>query len=200
MSSKSFSPSSVSFDEELTHEMANVIKNFNTKELIEYLRSKDLKLTESHFEILHKEEVTGLAFFEEKFRSIDFTLGPATVLAKVIADLKKSRSLDFITNVFYQNCKNKEKRVDIFLVSKGMDVVKTDTPSILILVASNGLSGFLRSYRTFYCLDNYYKCFTYALGSSSEKFFLEITDSKIIKRWKDGNILDCYVSLKLFRW
>jgi len=50
--------------------MADVVKDFDTEELIEYLRKKDLKLKESHFKILRKEEITGLAFLElteEKF-------------------------------------------------------------------------------------------------------------------------------------
>lgn len=45
------SSSSVSSDEEPIHEMASVVKNYGTEEPIEYLRSEDLKLTESHFEI-----------------------------------------------------------------------------------------------------------------------------------------------------
>jgi len=94
MSSESFSPSSVSSDEEPVHEMANVVKKYGTEELIEYLRSKDLKLTESHFEILRKEEITGLDFLEqtkENFQSYGLKGGPATRLANFITDLKKCK-------------------------------------------------------------------------------------------------------------
>ena len=49
---------------------------------------------ESHFEILHKEEITGLDFLEttkEKFQSYGLKRGSATRLAKFIADLKKCK-------------------------------------------------------------------------------------------------------------
>ncbi|CAG8515772.1 9003_t:CDS:2 [Paraglomus occultum] len=104
MSSESFSPSRVSSDEEPVYEMANVVKKYGTEELIEYLRSKDLKLTESHFEILRKEKITGPAFLEqtkEDFRSIGLTLGPATVLANVITDLKTSNTPKSNTGLVY---------------------------------------------------------------------------------------------------
>ncbi|POG57967.1 hypothetical protein GLOIN_2v1823265 [Rhizophagus irregularis DAOM 181602=DAOM 197198] len=67
--------------------MSDVVKDFNTEELIDYLGRKDLKLKETHFKILRKEEITGLAFLKltkEDFRSIGFALGPATVLAEII--------------------------------------------------------------------------------------------------------------------
>ncbi|RGB24637.1 hypothetical protein C1646_772791 [Rhizophagus diaphanus] len=70
--------------------MSDVVKDFNTEELIDYLGRKDLKLKESHFKILHKEEITGLAFLKltkENFRNISFTLDPATVLAEFIEGL-----------------------------------------------------------------------------------------------------------------
>ena len=70
--------------------MLDVIKDFNTEKLIEYLGRKDLKLKESYFKILQKEEIIGLAFLElteEKFRSIGFILGSVTTLAKFIKGL-----------------------------------------------------------------------------------------------------------------
>ncbi|PKK61372.1 hypothetical protein RhiirC2_870595 [Rhizophagus irregularis] len=57
--------------------MSDVVKDFNTEELIDYLGRKDLKLKETHFKILRKEEITGLAFLKltkEDFRSIGFAL------------------------------------------------------------------------------------------------------------------------------
>ena len=60
--------------------MSDVVKDFNTEELIDYLGRKDLKLKESHFKILRKEEIAGSDFLElteEKFRSIGFALGPS---------------------------------------------------------------------------------------------------------------------------
>ncbi|RGB22242.1 hypothetical protein C1646_776422 [Rhizophagus diaphanus] len=44
--------------------MSDVVRDFNTEELIEYLGRKDLKLKESHFKILHKEEITGRSFLK----------------------------------------------------------------------------------------------------------------------------------------
>src|SRR3954447_22285774 len=81
-----------SITEEISSQtMSNVVKNFNTEE-IDYLGRKDLKLKESHFKILRKEEITGLVFLKltkEDFRSIGFALGPATVLAEFIEGLSQ---------------------------------------------------------------------------------------------------------------
>ena len=103
MSSPSASPpsspastSSTSTEERSTRTMADVVKDFDTEELIEYLRKKNLKLKESHFKIFRKEEITGSAFLDmikEEFRDIGFALGPAKILAKFIEDLgQKLRS------------------------------------------------------------------------------------------------------------
>ncbi|RHZ64246.1 hypothetical protein Glove_326g98 [Diversispora epigaea] len=61
--------------------MADVIKDYNTDELIEYLRRKDLKLKELHFKIFRQEEITSLAFLEttkDEFRNYGIKGGPAT--------------------------------------------------------------------------------------------------------------------------
>ncbi|RIA82495.1 hypothetical protein C1645_835253 [Glomus cerebriforme] len=42
--------------------MSDVIKDFNMEKLIEYLKKKNLKLEESHFKILHKEEIASSDF------------------------------------------------------------------------------------------------------------------------------------------
>ncbi len=87
--SSSTSPASI-MKEISTRTMSDVVKDFNTEELIKYLRRKDLKLKETYFKILHKEEITGLTFFKltkEDFRSISFALGLATVLTKFIKGL-----------------------------------------------------------------------------------------------------------------
>src|ERR1044071_9256622 len=55
--------------------ISDIVKEFNMKEFIDYLEKKDLKLKESHFKILRKEEITSLAFFKltkEDFHSIGF--------------------------------------------------------------------------------------------------------------------------------
>ena len=55
------SPSSI-IEEVSSRTMSDVVKDFNTEELIEYLKKKNLKLKESHFKILHKKKISGLAF------------------------------------------------------------------------------------------------------------------------------------------
>src|SRR6185312_16272926 len=103
MSSPSASPpsspastSSTSTEERSTRTMADVVKDFDTEELIEYLRKKNLKLKESHFKIFRKEEITGSAFLDmtkDEFRSIGLALGPAKALVKFIEALgQKLRS------------------------------------------------------------------------------------------------------------
>ncbi|PKC56958.1 hypothetical protein RhiirA1_473242 [Rhizophagus irregularis] len=62
--------------------MSDVVKDFNTEELIEYLKKKNLKLEESHFEILRKEEISGLAFLDttkDEFRSYGLKLPEGNV-------------------------------------------------------------------------------------------------------------------------
>ncbi|PKC59263.1 hypothetical protein RhiirA1_493348 [Rhizophagus irregularis] len=53
--------------------MSDVVKEFNTEELIDYLGRKNLKLDKDDIKILRKEKISDLAFLElteEKFRSI----------------------------------------------------------------------------------------------------------------------------------
>jgi len=72
--------------------MSDVIKDFNTEELIDYLGRKDLKLDEDDIKILRKEKIAGSDFLEltkEKLRSIGFALGPATRLTKFIEGLSQ---------------------------------------------------------------------------------------------------------------
>ncbi|RIA94564.1 hypothetical protein C1645_817841 [Glomus cerebriforme] len=59
------SPTSpVSITEEISSRtMSDVVKDFNTKELIDYLGRKDLKLDEDDIKILCKEKIAGLDFF-----------------------------------------------------------------------------------------------------------------------------------------
>jgi len=98
--------------------MADVVKDFDTEELIEYLRKKNLKLKESHFKIFRKEEITGSAFLDmikEEFRDIGFALGPAKILAKFIEDLRQKlrsyssyKTLDDLKEMLRKNKVNGE--------------------------------------------------------------------------------------------
>ncbi|RHZ58783.1 hypothetical protein Glove_368g38 [Diversispora epigaea] len=61
MSSEPASPSSISSGEEvITRTMADVIRDYDTDELIDYLRRRNLKLDEDDFEILRKEKFLSL--------------------------------------------------------------------------------------------------------------------------------------------
>ncbi|CAB4388839.1 unnamed protein product [Rhizophagus irregularis] len=82
MSSQPSTPSSLSsITEEIsTRTILDMVKDFNTKEFIDYLGRKNLKLDKDDIKILHKEKISGLAFLElmkEKFHSIGLALGPA---------------------------------------------------------------------------------------------------------------------------
>ena len=94
MSSQPSTPSSPSsITEEISSRtMSDVVKDFNTEELIDYLERKDLKLTETHFKILRKEEIAGLDFLkltEEKLERYGMKGGPATVLVEFIESLSQ---------------------------------------------------------------------------------------------------------------
>ena len=122
--SSSTSPASIT-EEIFTRTMSDVIKDFNTEELIEYLGRKDLKLKESYFKILRKEEITGLAFLElteEKFRSIGLALGPATTLAKFIKGLgqkiRNYSSLKSLDDLKEMLCRNKVNGEDILNINQ----------------------------------------------------------------------------------
>ena len=45
-----------------TRTMSDVVKDFNTEELINYLERKDLKLDKDDIKILHKEKIADLDF------------------------------------------------------------------------------------------------------------------------------------------
>ena len=122
MSSQASSPaSSASIMEEIsTRTMSDMIKNFNTEELIDYLGRKDLKLKETHFKILHKEEIASSDFLElteEKLRNISFVLGSVTRLTKFIESLSQKLrnyfSLKTLDDLKEMLCRNKVNREDI---------------------------------------------------------------------------------------
>ncbi|RHZ67210.1 hypothetical protein Glove_302g53 [Diversispora epigaea] len=94
------SPSYFSDEERITRTMGDVIKNYKTEELIDYLRrQEELDLKESHFKIFRQQEISGFDFLEtteEKFRSYGLKGGPATRLAKFIEGLGQKLQLFFI--------------------------------------------------------------------------------------------------------
>ncbi|PKK69494.1 hypothetical protein RhiirC2_500322 [Rhizophagus irregularis] len=61
MSSLPASPASIT-EEISSRTMSDVVKDFNTEELIDYLERKDLKLDEDDIKILRKEKISGRSF------------------------------------------------------------------------------------------------------------------------------------------
>jgi hypothetical protein len=100
-----------------------VVKDFNTEELIDYLGRKNLKLDKDDIKILRKEKIAGSDFLElteEKFRSIGFTLGPATRLTKFIEGLSQKlrnysslKTLDDLKEMLRRNKVNGEDITNI---------------------------------------------------------------------------------------
>ena len=125
MSSQPSTPSSPSsITEEISSQtMSDVIKDFNTEKLIDYLGRKNLKLDKDDIKILRKEKISGLAFLElteEKFRSIGLALGPATTLAKFIEGLSQKlrnysslKTLDDLKEMLRRNGVNGEDITNI---------------------------------------------------------------------------------------
>src|SRR5271166_2488672 len=78
-----------------------LVENWDTETLIDFLKEQNLKLDDKkHYDILRKEEIIGLSFLdlnEEKFRSVGFALGPATLLAKEAKTLKEKPKRSFFS-------------------------------------------------------------------------------------------------------
>ena len=120
MSSQASSPASpASITEEIsTRTMSDVVKDFNTEELIEYLKKKDLKLNETHFKILRKEEIAGSDFLnttKEEFQSYSMKAGPAKRLVEFIKSLSQKlrnysslKTLDDLKEMLRKNKVNGE--------------------------------------------------------------------------------------------
>jgi len=86
--SEQSSPASAS-----TATLVEVVRKYNTEQLIDFLREneEDLQLNDVHFEILHKEEITGRDFLNStKQDFIDNGLkgGPAKRLADFAKEIK----------------------------------------------------------------------------------------------------------------
>src|SRR5437588_11146714 len=79
--------------------LAEEIKKYKTKELIDFLHKEEsLDLSEKVFEILEKEGVNGSDFLmitEEELRSTGLGLGPALVLADFAKECKEKKKKVF---------------------------------------------------------------------------------------------------------
>ncbi len=109
--------------------MSDVVKEFSTEELIDYLERKNLKLDKDDIKILRKEKIASSDFLElteEKFHSIGFTLGPATRLIKFIEDLSQKlrnysslKTLDDLKEMLRRNKVNGEDITNIKQFTSG---------------------------------------------------------------------------------
>ncbi|GBB90945.1 hypothetical protein RclHR1_18000001 [Rhizophagus clarus] len=142
MSSQASSPASpASITEEIsTRTMSDVVKDFNTEELIEYLGRKDLKLKESHFKILRKEEIASSDFLKltkEDFYSIGFALGPTTRLIEFIEGLSQKlqnysllKTLDDLKEMLRRNKVNGEDITNIKQFTPVFEEISDDDKAI----------------------------------------------------------------------
>jgi len=103
--------------------MSDVVKDFNTDELIDYLGRKDLKLDEDDIKILRKEKIAGLDFLnttKEEFWSYGMKAGPAKRLAEFIESLSQKlrnysslKTLDDLKEMLRKNKVNGEDITNI---------------------------------------------------------------------------------------
>ncbi len=106
-----------------TRIMLDIVKDFNTEKLIEYLRRRDLKFKKIYFKILCKEEIIDLIFFKltkEDFCDIGFALSPVTVLAEFIKGLSQNlrnysllKILNDLKEMLYRNKINEKNITNI---------------------------------------------------------------------------------------
>src|SRR6266496_623049 len=125
MSSQASSPASpTSITEEIsTRTMSDVVKDFNTEKLINYLGRKDLKLDEDDIKILRKEKIAGRSFLrltKEKLERYGMKGGPATVLVEFIEGLSQKlrnysslKTLDDLKEMLRRNKVNGEDITNI---------------------------------------------------------------------------------------
>ena len=101
-SSSASSPESTVSEEPAIPTMADVIKNYGTEDLIEYLEKKELPFDDEDMEIFRREKITGFEFLEttkQDFRNYGFKEGPATRLVKFIEELKETKLRAFSSYV-----------------------------------------------------------------------------------------------------
>jgi hypothetical protein len=116
------SPASIT-EEISTRIMSDMVKDFNTEELIDYLGRKDLKLDEDDIKILRKEKIAGPDFLnttKEEFRSYGIKAGPAKRLAEFIESLSQKlqnysslKTLDDLKEILRKNKVNGEDITNI---------------------------------------------------------------------------------------
>src|SRR2546430_17693477 len=104
----------------------DLVENWDTETLIDFLKEQNLKLEKKHFDILREEEINGLSFLDltrEDFEHYGFKGGPATLLAKEAKVLKEKPNRSFSS---YRRLKEE-------LAKYGIDFNSTDTIPIFFL-------------------------------------------------------------------
>ncbi|CAG8840463.1 14305_t:CDS:2 [Gigaspora margarita] len=92
------SSSVCSNEEKITRTMGDVIKEYDTEELIDYLQRSNLKLDDDDFAILRKQKITGRNFFkltEEKLERWGMLGGPITTIVEFIEELTETKLRSF---------------------------------------------------------------------------------------------------------
>ncbi|RIA88674.1 hypothetical protein C1645_825961 [Glomus cerebriforme] len=127
MSSQASSPSSPSLitEEISTRIMLDVVKDFDTKELIEYLKKKNLKLKENK---VNKEDIINIKQFTSVFKEINdnnkaFNHYMENIILKLlnvktITDANEATHCEFISTILYASIAITKKLTtqDIFIV------------------------------------------------------------------------------------
>ncbi|RIA95222.1 hypothetical protein C1645_734195 [Glomus cerebriforme] len=80
---------------------SSLIENWDTEDLIDFLKKLDFKLDEDDFTILRKKKIKGRSFLlmdEEKLERCGLEMGPALLLAEVIKSLKENKKHLFLSS------------------------------------------------------------------------------------------------------
>ncbi len=96
-----------------TRMISDIVKNFNMKKLIKYLKKKNLKFNDNNIKILYKKKISDLVFLElteKKFKRYSMKGGPITVLVKFIESFSQKlcnyfsyKTLNDLKKILYKN-------------------------------------------------------------------------------------------------
>ncbi|CAJ0759306.1 8371_t:CDS:2 [Entrophospora sp. SA101] len=139
----------------------------------------------------------------------------------------RTKDQGFEMNVFDQDIKNHhEKEAHIELAMAAIETIMSNDPGILIIIGGDkdygpivkralkcnwvvetwswnlGVPISLKSDTNFYPLDNCYQSFSYGLGPDFTKKskVLKITDGNFIRGLRNEDVLEWFITLKLFGW
>ncbi|PKY50389.1 hypothetical protein RhiirA4_545927 [Rhizophagus irregularis] len=99
----------------------NKVIEYDTEQLIVFLREKNLNLTENEFKILHEQQVSGRAFLRLTERNLqdppfNFLSGPASEIVKLVEQLKRLNQI-----IEYDT-----EQLIIFLREKNLNLTEND--------------------------------------------------------------------------